>query len=190
LEGDKMTEEEYLQLRVDLAKAELAVEQEERRAREKRSAQGIDQLRQRLFDAEGARRGGAALLAMARGLRPQVQKNAEAAFTLRLKIAVVAGQLAEVERAGDRVRKEELTAVIGELLARLAGPHGVGRDCEAQLGVEVQRLGMKDTTDAAEARALAGLADPRWALPGDELPEAVRNVVGGKVGTQDKYHHP
>ena len=130
------------------------------------------------------------MLATARGLRPQVERNAEAAHTLRLKIAVAAGQLAEAGRAGNRERKEELTAALGALVASLAGPHGVGRDCEAQLGVEVQRLGMKDTTDAAEARALAGLADPRWALPGDELPEAVRNVVGWKVGTQDKYHHP
>ena len=185
-----MTEEEYLQLRIDLAKAELAVEQEERRAREKQSSQRVAKLRERLAEAEGARRGGAALLAMARGLRPQVLKNAEAAFGLRLKIAVTAGQLAEAERIGDRARKEDLTAVIGGLLASLAKPHGVGRDCEAQLGVEVQRLGMKDTTDAAEARALAGLADPRWELPGDEVPEAVRNVVGWGVGEQGKYHHP
>jgi len=140
-----MTEEEYLQMRIDLAKAEAALEQEERRAREKQSSQRVAKLRERL---------------------------------------------AEAERIGDRARKEDLTAVIGGLLASLAKPHGVGRDCEAQLGVEVQRLGLKNTTEAVEARALAGLADHRWALPGDEVPEAVRNVVGWGVGEQGKYHHP
>lgn len=185
-----MSEEQYLTLRVDLAKAEAALEQEERRAREKQSAQRVTALRKQLAELEDARRGGAALLATARGLRPQVERNIEAAHNLRLRIAVVGGQLSEAGRVGDRARKEELTAAIGELVAALVGPHGAARDCEAQLGIEVQRLGLKGTTCAAEARALAGLADSRWGLPGDELPEDVRNLVGLGLGKADQYHRP